>query len=286
VILADEDFRLGGRLNAETLEVDGVAGSAWAEAAAAELAAMPDVRLMPRTCVYGAYDHGVFGALERTGDHLAEAGGKPRQVLWRIYARRSLLAAGATERAIAFGDNDRPGVMLAGAVRAFVNRWGVRPGARVAVFTNNADGWRTARDLLARGVGLSAVIDTRDRERPLLDASVPVYATITRTSFATPTSSPSQSLRLLGGPVTELATRCGRSTPAPMRREPVGRVGLCSLRMGRMCRGQTMPAATTSAKPLSLKPSARSWSTNRAGRRPPVSTSSSAPGSTLSTSKT
>jgi sarcosine oxidase subunit alpha len=65
--------------------------------------------------------------------------------------------------------------MLAGAVRAFVNRWGVRPGVRVAVFTNNDDGWRTARDLLARGLGLSAVIDTRDRERPLLDASVPVY---------------------------------------------------------------------------------------------------------------
>ncbi len=53
---------------------------------------------MPRTTVYGAFDHGIFGALERRGDHLANAGGKPRQLLWRIYAKRSVLAAGATER--------------------------------------------------------------------------------------------------------------------------------------------------------------------------------------------
>ncbi|MBP1806855.1 sarcosine oxidase subunit alpha family protein [Rubellimicrobium aerolatum] len=162
VILCDEDFLLGGRLNAETLAVGGQAGTDWARAAVAELAALPNVRMMPRTTVVGAFDHGVFAAVERVADHVAAPlAGKPRQILWRITARRSVLAAGAIERPIAFRDNDRPGVMLAGAVRAYLNRWGVAAGRRVALFVNNEDGLRTARDLDARGVDVVAVIDAR-----------------------------------------------------------------------------------------------------------------------------
>lgn len=167
VILADEDFLMGGRLNAETLEVDAMSGSAWADAARAELATLKNVRLMTRTTVYGSFDHGVYGALERMTDHLPDSLGKPRQVLWRIYSKRALLTAGATERPIAFGNNDRPGVMLAGAVRAYANRWGVAPGKKVSVFTNNDDGWRTASDLAALGVTVSAVVDIRDISAPL-----------------------------------------------------------------------------------------------------------------------
>ncbi|MEB8388229.1 sarcosine oxidase subunit alpha family protein [Rhodobacteraceae bacterium KMM 6894] len=163
VIIADEDFTPGGRLNAETLELDGMAGQAWAAQAMAELASMSNVRIMSRTTVYGAYDHGTYGALERCTDHLASADGKPRQILWRIYSKRAVLTAGATERPIAFGNNDRPGIMLAGAVRTYVNRYGVTPGQRVAVFTNNDDGYRTAADLVAKGVTVTAIIDTRNQ---------------------------------------------------------------------------------------------------------------------------
>jgi sarcosine oxidase subunit alpha len=165
VIVADEDFLPGGRLNAETHEVEGQPGAQWARGAAAELSAMANVRVMPRATVYGAYDHGVYGLLERKTDHLADAAGQPRQVLWRVYTRRAILAAGATERSIAFGNNDRPGVMLAGAVRTYLNRFGVAPGQRVAVFTNNDDGLRTAADLEARGVKVVAVADTRKGDR-------------------------------------------------------------------------------------------------------------------------
>ncbi|KNG93419.1 sarcosine oxidase subunit alpha family protein [Pseudaestuariivita atlantica] len=161
VIIADEDFLPGGRLNSETYEVDGQDGPGWAAATASELQGMDNVRLMTRTTVYGSFDSGVYGALERMTDHLADSGSKPRQVLWRIYAKRALLAAGATERSIAFGNNDRPGLMLSGAVRTYANRFAASPGQRVAVFTNNDDGWRTAQDLTAKGVTIAALIDTR-----------------------------------------------------------------------------------------------------------------------------
>ena len=172
IILADEDFKLGGRLNAETYEVDAAAGADWAARAVAELSAMDNVRLLPRTTVFGAYDHGVYGALERRTDHLLSSDRKPRQILWRIYSQRTLLCAGAIERSIAFGNNDRPGIMLAGAVRAYVNRFGVAPGKHVAVFTNNEDGLRTVTDLRAKGIEVlevdarvgDAIVDTKGRK--------------------------------------------------------------------------------------------------------------------------
>ncbi len=162
VIFADEDALMGGRLNAETFEVGGQSGSDWAAAAVAELSSMDNVRVMNRTTVYGCYDHGIYGALERKTDHQISSGGKPRQVAWKIYSKRAILCAGATERSIAFGNNDRPGVMLAGSVRAYANRWAVSPGRNIAVLTNNDDGWRTAADLHSKGINLAAVIDTRD----------------------------------------------------------------------------------------------------------------------------
>jgi methylglutamate dehydrogenase subunit C len=163
VILADEDFRMGGRLNSETFAVGDTHGADWAAATVAELATMPNVRLMTRTTVVGAFDHGIYSAVERVSDHLpTPATGKPRQILWRIYTGKAILAGGATERPIAFENNDRPGIMLAGALRAYANRWGVKVGERVAVFTNNDDGLRTAKDLQAKGIDVVAVIDSRE----------------------------------------------------------------------------------------------------------------------------
>jgi len=161
VLLADEDFALGGHLLAESYEVQGQPGHQWVTEATAELSAMPNVRILPRTTIYGAYDHGIYGALERKTDHLPDSGGKPRQVLWRIYAKRALVCAGALERSIAFGNNDRPGIMLASAVRSYANRWAVTPGKSVAVFTNNDNAYRTAQDLAAAGIEVAAIIDTR-----------------------------------------------------------------------------------------------------------------------------
>jgi sarcosine oxidase subunit alpha len=163
VILADEDFTLGGRLNSETFAVGDQSAPDWAAQAVAELSSLPNVRLMPRTTVIGAFDHGIYGAVERTGDHLPSLpAGKPRQILWRIYTQKALLCAGATERPIAFENNDRPGVMMASALRTYANRFAVTASRRVAVFTNNDDGHRTATDLHAKGVKIAAVVDVRE----------------------------------------------------------------------------------------------------------------------------
>lgn len=162
VILCDEDFRLGGRLLAERYSIDGKSGLDWVGGVEAELAAMPEVRILRRTAVTSVFDHGQYSAVERVSDHLAVPGKFiPRQRSWKIVAKRAVLAAGALERMIAFGNNDRPGVMLAGAARAYINRYAATPGKRLAVFTNNDDGWRTAMDVRNAGIEIAAVIDSR-----------------------------------------------------------------------------------------------------------------------------
>ncbi|MBR2575071.1 MAG: sarcosine oxidase subunit alpha family protein [Loktanella sp.] len=156
VILADEDSAMGGRLLREVEDVDGRPAALWVADVLVQLRALPNVRLMPRTTVTGAYDQGSYGALERiTGPDA------PVECFWRIVAKRSVLCAGALERPIAFPDNDRPGIMLAGAVRAYVTRWGVAPGRSVTVFGNNDDAHRTARDLAAAGIKIAGLIDAR-----------------------------------------------------------------------------------------------------------------------------
>ena len=182
VILVDEDFRAGGRLTLETHDVGGMAGCDWADSAIAELSTMDNVRIMPRSTAIGVFDHGIYSVVERVADHLAvPQPGKPRQILWRVYAKRALLCAGATERLIAFDNNDRPGIMQAGAVRGFVNRYAAAPAERIAIFTNNDDGHRTAVDLAAAGIDVTAIIDSRD-DAPASDVAEVLRGSVVRNS--------------------------------------------------------------------------------------------------------
>ena len=167
VILCEEDFRLGGRLLAERHEIDRAPALDWVKAAEGELESFPDCRILRRTIVQGVYDGGTYAAIERVNDHVAvPPAHAPRQRLWRIVAKRAVLCAGAIERPIVFGDNDRPGIMLAGAVRSYVNRYGVAPGRRAVIFADNDDAFRAAIDLADAGVEVAALIDARRGPSP------------------------------------------------------------------------------------------------------------------------
>ncbi|TPI16275.1 sarcosine oxidase subunit alpha [Mesorhizobium sp. B4-1-3] len=167
VILCEEDFVLGGRLLADGDTIDGLPASEWVARAVAELEAMPDVRIMTRTTLFGVYDGGTYGAIERVNDHLpVPPEHQVRQRLWRIVAKRCVVAAGAIERPIVFAGNDTPGVMMASAMRSYINRYAAAPARRIALFTNNEDGWRTAETAIAAGLQVAAVIDARPDVSP------------------------------------------------------------------------------------------------------------------------
>ncbi len=76
-----------------------------------------------------------------------------RERLWKIRARRIIAAAGAFERPLVFPDNDRPGVMLAGAALKYAAAYGVACGRRIVIAANERfclSTWREA--LRAAGV--------------------------------------------------------------------------------------------------------------------------------------
>lgn len=162
VILAEMEARLGGSANWSGESIDGSPASNWTSSVAAELAALDNVRLLTRTTVWGYYDGNTLGALERVADHkLAPAKGEPRHRHWVIRAGTVVLAAGAAERPLVFPGNDRPGVMLASAAERYANEFGVLPGARVAIFTNNDSAYRAAASLAAAGATFAAIVDVR-----------------------------------------------------------------------------------------------------------------------------
>ncbi len=163
VILADDQPEPGGALLADAgSRIDGLPALRWAGRAADELAAMPDVTILSRASVFAHYDHNYLGILERLADHLpATPARRPRQRLWRVRARQVVLATGAIERPLVFADNDRPGIMLAGAARTYLNRWAVRVGDRVVLFTNNDAAYAAALDLAAAGARIEAIVDCR-----------------------------------------------------------------------------------------------------------------------------
>lgn len=168
VILADDDALPGGRLNGEAMELGGMAAPAWAAETAARLEAMPNVRIMRRTAVNGVYDQGTYGALQRH----APGPRRPLETFWRIVARRAVLAAGGIERPVALAYNDRPGVMLSGAVRSYLNRFAVAPGQSAVVFGASDEAHRTAADLRRAGVHVAGLVDARD---VACDLDVPYY---------------------------------------------------------------------------------------------------------------
>ena len=162
VLLADDQHEFGGRLLASHDAISGVPAVEWIDAIVSELKSLPNVHLLSRTTVFGYYDSNFLAMIEKVSDDSAFADGSlPRQRLWTVRARQVVIAAGSFERPFVFHNNDRPGVMLASAVSAYVNRFAVVPGHRSVLFANNNYAYKTALDLLQAGSSVLAVVDAR-----------------------------------------------------------------------------------------------------------------------------
>ncbi|MVO14886.1 sarcosine oxidase subunit alpha family protein [Parasedimentitalea huanghaiensis] len=160
VLLMEQTNTWGGRAPVDGGTIDGDTPEAWIEKTLAELEGMDNVTLRTRCMGSGVYDHGYVLGYERLTDHTPGDAG-PRHRLWRIRAKQIVTATGAIERPLSFAGNDVPGVMLAGALRDYVVNWGVTPGKRVVIATNNDDAYRTAITLHKAGVEVVRVLDAR-----------------------------------------------------------------------------------------------------------------------------
>jgi sarcosine oxidase, subunit alpha len=174
VVLCDEQSELGGSLMAETsATIDGRPAWDWLSSELQALAALPNVRLMPRTQAFGYFAQNFVALNERVTDHLAAPDDAlPRERLWQMRAKHVVLATGAIERPLVFPDNDRPGVMLADAAGSYLKRYGVKVGTRIVIATAHDSAYRAALDLTAAGVQVPLIADMR----ATIDGALPQLA--------------------------------------------------------------------------------------------------------------
>lgn len=154
IMLVDDDSEPGGALLGQAVRIGDQSADQWLTRTIGELETMAEVRLLSRATAFGYYD----------GNCVMVGQG---QRLWQVRARTVILATGAHERPLVFADNDRPGIMLAGAARTYVNRFAVAPGSRAVFFTNNDSAYRAAIDLSDAGVDVAAIVDIREAAGPI-----------------------------------------------------------------------------------------------------------------------
>ncbi|WP_295498230.1 2Fe-2S iron-sulfur cluster-binding protein [Sphingorhabdus sp. EL138] len=156
VIMVEQDNILGASLIRDPQELD----AAWIETTAARIRAAGG-RILTRTTASGYWENDLVTLTQR----LSEPGQTPThgvaQRLWHVRAGQVILASGSIERPMAFAHNDRPGVMLSQALRSYVRRFGVIPGKRLVIATNNDDAYKTAQALKDAGAQIVAILDAR-----------------------------------------------------------------------------------------------------------------------------
>ena len=160
ILVMEQSAHWGGRCVVEPDQINGKDPEHFIEDLVAELTAQPNVTMRTRLMGTGVYDHGYLLGYERLRDHAPSQTG-PRHRLWRIRAGKILTATGAIERPLSFAGNDLPGVILASALRDYVENFGVSMGDRTVVLTNNDDAYRTAIALKAAGLDVPVILDAR-----------------------------------------------------------------------------------------------------------------------------
>ena len=161
VILAEDKSKFGGSLLADQVTIGNKTGKEWADETIQQLKSMPNVVVKNRSQVFGYYDHNMMVMFERTKDHI-ESPNKytPRQKLWYIRAKEVVVSTGSIERPLIFGNNDRPGILLASAAKEYIKKYGVLVGKKPIVFTNNDSAYDTAIEFKKNGVN-PLIIDVR-----------------------------------------------------------------------------------------------------------------------------
>ena len=163
IILADEQSEMGGSLLDSDVSINDKPASEWLAEALETLSGYDNVMLLPRSTVNGYHDHNFLTIHERCTDHISDQAesGQVRQRMHRVRAKWVVLATGAHERPLVFGNNDLPGVMLASAVSTYIRRFAVAPGNKLVLMTTNDHAYQTAMDWADAGRDVIAIVDTR-----------------------------------------------------------------------------------------------------------------------------
>ena len=167
VLLLEDKELLGGSLiydDSDISKIDNQKSNEWLRKFIDNIKKDKNIIIKTRTSLAAYHNYNFLLARQNLTDHLSvnDRNNKIRQRLYKIRAKKVIISTGAIERPQVFHNNDRPGIMLASAVKKYIDYYGVRCGLENVIFTNNDSAYETALSLYKSGTKLNAIIDIRD----------------------------------------------------------------------------------------------------------------------------
>ncbi len=167
VILTDDNHLGGSTIFQENncYKINNSYSNEWLKKEIENLNSYKNLTIKNRTTLAAYHSYNYLLAREDLTDHLTlnEKKDKVRQRLWKIRAKKVVIATGAIERPLIFNNNDRPGVILSSSIKKYIDYYGVKCGQKISLFTNNDAAYETAISLSNNGVNVNSVIDIRDK---------------------------------------------------------------------------------------------------------------------------
>ncbi|HEY2253232.1 MAG TPA: 2Fe-2S iron-sulfur cluster-binding protein [Planctomycetaceae bacterium] len=157
VTIIDDQPELGGHMRCDPDLAD-----AGLQAILRSISENPAIQVWSSATVFGCYEDNYLGI--QRGNRMI-----------RLRAKEVIVAAGGWERPLVFENNDLPGVLLASAAQRLLHLEHCRFEGSAVVVTDNAQGYRVARQLAAAGTKIAALVDIR-QESPKAEARFEVLA--------------------------------------------------------------------------------------------------------------
>ncbi len=172
-ILIDDKSFLGGSAiyqESESYKINNINSNKWLANEIESLKNYSNLVIKNRTSLAAFHGYNYLLARENLTDHLSinERKGKVRQRLWKIRAKKVIIASGSIERPLIFSNNDRPGIILSSSIKKYIDYYGVKTGENISLFTNNDSAYETAISLYKSGVKVNVIVDIRKNSDSLI----------------------------------------------------------------------------------------------------------------------
>tara|TARA_Y100001970_G_scaffold293218_1_gene438581 strand:+ start:44 stop:2656 length:2613 start_codon:yes stop_codon:yes gene_type:complete len=172
-LLIEEKPNLGGSTiyqNSEYFKINNQTTGSWLEKEINEIKKLDNLEIKVRTSVAAYHGYNFLLARESLTDHLPieQRNNKVRHRLLKIRSKKVIIATGSIERPLIFDNNDRPGILLASAIKKYADLYGVACGENIILLTNNDSAYETASSLIQKGIKIKSVIDIREKIDPKL----------------------------------------------------------------------------------------------------------------------
>jgi len=167
-VLLDDKSNLGGITifqDNDSFKINNDNTNKWLEKEIESLKSLKNLTIKTRSSLAAYHSYNYLLAKENLTDHLSlnEKKNKIRQRLWKIRAKKVIIATGSIERPLIFNNNDRPGIILSSSIKKYIDYYGVKCGQKISLFTNNDSAYETAISLKKNSVNVISVIDVRDK---------------------------------------------------------------------------------------------------------------------------